>query len=150
MSETLTLEQPQTQPQAAPAEPKHGWWWGTGRRKTAVARVRIRSGTGSYKINGREAEQFFTEPQYLKDIQAPLKATQMDGKVDVIVRVEGGGTTGQAGAVVVGLARALKAYNPPLEAALRDNGHLTIDDRQVERKKYGRAGARRRFQFSKR
>lgn len=133
-----------------PQAPKGGYWWGTGRRKTAVARVRIKPGSGKFLINERQVDEFFTEPQYRSDAVAPLRATQMNEKIDVIVKVHGGGMTGQAGAVLVGLARALKAYDPALEGALRQNGYLTIDSRQVERKKYGQAGARRRFQFSKR
>ena len=134
----------------AAAAPRHGYWWGTGRRKTSVARVRVKPGSGKFLVNGREINDYFTEIQYRNDVVAPLKVTEMTGKMDVLIKVEGGGTTGQAGAVVVGIARALKAYDPQLEGALRSNGYLTIDDRQVERKKYGQAGARRRFQFSKR
>lgn len=135
-------------PQALPAG-QH-WFWGTGRRKTAVARVRIRPGKGNFLINGRSVDQFFTELQDRADMLAPLKATRTDGQLDVYVKVEGGGPTGQAGAVRLGLSRALKEYDPATEPALREAGFLTVDSRQVERKKYGQAGARRRFQFSKR
>jgi small subunit ribosomal protein S9 len=141
---------PAAQPVKAAAAPRNGYWWGTGRRKTAVARVRIKPGSGKFLVNGREVDAYFTEPQYRNDVNAPLRVTDMSGKLDVLIKVEGGGTTGQAGAVVVGIARALKSYDPQLEGALRTNGYRTTDDRQVERKKYGRAGARRRFQFSKR
>ncbi len=137
-------------PTAAPAQPKHGYWWGTGRRKTAIARVRIKPGDGKFLINGRPMEQFFTEPQHRNDANAPLKAAQLEGKLEVLVTTIGGGITGQAGAVKLGLARALKGYDPSVESALRDEGLLTRDAREVERKKYGQAGARRRFQFSKR
>ena len=137
-------------PLAAPAEPKHGFWWGTGRRKTAIARVRVKPGDGTFLINGRPMEQFFTEPQHRADAEAALRVSQLQGKMEVHVKIEGGGITGQSGAVKLGLARAIKTYDPSLEAGLRDNGLLTRDAREVERKKYGRSGARRRFQFSKR
>lgn len=155
MTQATTIDAPAS---AAPAsvkekvqaKPHGGYWWGTGRRKTSTARVRIKPGEGKFRINGRSIDDYFTEIQYRNDVVAPLKVTDMGGKIDVYVQVEGGGITGQAGAVVVGVARALKSYDPQLESALRDNGYLTIDSRQVERKKYGQAGARRRFQFSKR
>jgi len=130
--------------------PGQHWFWGTGRRKTSVARVRIRPGKGNFLINGKRVEQFFSELQDRNDMNAPLKATKTEGQLDVYVKVTGGGPTGQAGAVRLGLSRALKEYDPSLEDALRDEGFLTVDSRQVERKKYGQAGARRRFQFSKR
>lgn len=124
--------------------------WGTGRRKTSVARVRVRPGTGKFTINDREANQYFCIDRDQMDIKAPLVATKTEGSLDVIVRVQGGGITGQAGAVLMGLSRALKNYDPSLEQALRDQGYLTRDSREVERKKPGQPGARRRFQFSKR
>lgn len=130
--------------------PGQHWFWGTGRRKTSVARVRIRPGKGNFLINGKRVEQFFSELQDRNDMNAPLKATKTEGQLDVYVKVTGGGPTGQAGAVRLGLSRALKEYDPSLEDALRDEGFLTVDSRQVERKKYGQPGARRRFQFSKR
>jgi small subunit ribosomal protein S9 len=146
------------QPKAAVPADKYGWWWGTGRRKTAVARVRIRlakEGKGSFKIqseNGklRSVEEFFAEERDRNDATFPLKVTNTEGRFDIIVRVHGGGFMGQAGAVRLGVARALLAYDPSTEDALRENGFLTRDAREVERKKYGQAGARRRFQFSKR
>jgi small subunit ribosomal protein S9 len=137
-------------PTAAPVAPKNGYWWGTGRRKTAIARVRIKPGSGKFLINDRPMDEFFTEPQHRLDADAALRATDMVGKLDVFVRAHGGGITGQAGAVKLGLARAIKGYDPVLEPALRDHGLLTRDAREVERKKYGQSGARRRFQFSKR
>lgn len=145
-----TVELPSAAPAKSPDKPRGGYWWGTGRRKTAVARVRIKPGAGKFRVNGRAVDEYFTEPQYRSDAVAPLKVTEMFGKLDVYVKVEGGGPTGQAGAVVVGVARAIKSYDPQLEGPLRENGYLTIDSRQVERKKYGKSGARRRFQFSKR
>jgi small subunit ribosomal protein S9 len=133
-----------------PEAQKFGWWWGTGRRKTAVARVRLRPGKGIVRINGREIDDYFTEIRDRMDVVAPLKATGMLGKVDVIVKAHGGGFTGQAGAILLGVARALRVYDSTLESVLREHGYLTRDAREVERKKYGLAGARRRFQFSKR
>jgi len=130
--------------------PKKHYFWGTGRRKSAVARVRIRAGKGEFKVNKREIDKFFTELKDRQEITAPLKATETLGKVDVFVNVVGGGHTGQCGAIVLGVARALKTANPDYEAVLRENGYLTRDSRIVERKKYGQRGARRRFQFSKR
>jgi small subunit ribosomal protein S9 len=155
-----TLPRPQItrQPKAAVPADKYGWWWGTGRRKTAVARVRLRlakSGGGSFQIESdkrtlKAVNDFFSEERDRNDATAPLKVTGTEGKFDIIARVHGGGYMGQAGAVRLGVARALLAYDPTIEDALRENGFLTRDAREVERKKYGQAGARRRFQFSKR
>ena len=145
-----------TQPVAAPEPPDaQGWWHGTGRRKSAVARVRIKPGKGEIKIKvsankTKTVDEYFTEPRDRGDVIAPLKVTDTFGKVDVIVRLHGGGYMGQAGAMLLGVARALKKYDPSLEHALREHGFLTRDPREVERKKYGMAGARKRFQFSKR
>lgn len=124
--------------------------WGTGRRKTAVARVRVRPGTGKISINEREINDFFTKEVDRKAIFGPLEVTNTGGKMDIAVTTLGGGQTGQAGAIVMGLARALLKYDPTLEAPLRSAGFLTRDSRMKERKKYGQRGARRRFQFSKR
>ncbi len=132
-------------------DPKKRWWWGTGRRKTSVARVRMRNGDGAIRINDRSIDDYFCQERDRTDIVAPLVATGVMGKVDVHVRVHGGGTTGQAGAIVLGIARALKgADEPQFMDTLREGGYLTRDSRMVERKKYGQRGARRRFQFSKR
>lgn len=131
-------------------DPKLRYFWGTGRRKTAVARVRIRPGTGQFLVNDRPLEKFFTEDRDRLDAVAPLKATGTLGKVDVLVNVSGGGLSGQAGAIVLGVARALKKANPEYDDVLRAGGYLTRDSRMRERKKYGRRGARRSFQFSKR
>lgn len=128
----------------------HGWWRGTGRRKTAVARVRLRPGTGKITVNGRPMEQFFAEERDRKDILTILDKTNLSGRVDVDANTIGGGFTGQAGAVLLGIGRAIKNYDGALEPILRDNSYLTRDSRKVERKKYGQSGARRRFQFSKR
>ncbi|MCC7147572.1 MAG: 30S ribosomal protein S9 [Phycisphaeraceae bacterium] len=139
----------QTQTQAKKPD-VGGFIWGTGRRKTAVARVRIKPGQGRFTVNGREVKQYFTELRDQEDVVSPLKATKTLGSLDVFVNAQGGGFMGQAGAVKLGLARALKSYDPSLEPILRDQNMLTRDPREVERKKYGLAGARRRFQFSKR
>ncbi len=138
-------------PVAEPAKPdKGGFYWGTGRRKTAVARVRIKPGEGKYLVNGREINAYFTEDRDRNSATAPLNISKMESSLDVYVNVKGGGFMGQAGAVLLGLSRALKNYDPTLEHALRENDFLTRDAREVERKKYGQRGARRRFQFSKR
>jgi small subunit ribosomal protein S9 len=141
--------QPQREPQRA-VPSKGNWWWGTGRRKTAVARVRLRAGDGKFIVNERELGVFFTEERDRNDIMNVLEKTNTKGSVDVIVNAHGGGYTGQAGAIILGLGRALKRYDQNLEPILREHNFLTRDSRKVERKKYGQAGARRRFQFSKR
>ncbi|MCG8403806.1 MAG: 30S ribosomal protein S9 [Phycisphaerales bacterium] len=115
-----------------------------------MARVRIKSGDGKFLINKREINNHFFAERDRTDIVAPLKTTKTFGKYDVFVNVSGGGQTGQAGAVMLGLARALLKANPELEGLLRDGRYLTRDDRKVERKKPGQPGARKRFQFSKR
>ena len=129
---------------------KYGYWWGTGRRKTAVARVRIRPGSGKCLVNKKEMEQYFPRQQDRSAVMAPLKAVHGEKAFDVFINVKGGGITGQAGAALLGVARALKSYDENYLQPLRDGGHLTRDPRMVERKKPGQAGARRRFQFSKR
>jgi len=129
---------------------KYGYWWGTGRRKTSVARVRIRPGSGKFIVNKRELDDYFKRDQDRKAAVAALKLVQAEKSFDVFVNVRGGGITGQAGATLLGVARALKIYDENYLGALRDNGLLTRDPRMVERKKPGQSGARRRFQFSKR
>jgi len=129
---------------------KDGSALGTGRRKTAVARVRVRKGTGKITVNGRTFEDFFPVERNRLQIEAPLKALNMFGAVDIDARASGGGVNGQAGAIVLGLARAVQALHPELHGILSDGGYLTRDDRMVERKKYGHKKARRSFQFSKR
>lgn len=124
--------------------------WGTGRRKTAVARVRIRPGSGKFIVNKRELEAFFHTQRDRDSVRTPLNVAGADKTLDVFVNVKGGGTTGQAGAILLGLSRALIKANPDLLPALREKDLLTRDPRKVERKKYGQRGARRRFQFSKR
>jgi small subunit ribosomal protein S9 len=137
---------------------------GTGRRKTAVARIRLCDGSGQITINGRPLEHYFTEEKDRRAVLGPLQLTEMQNRLDVTVKVHGGGFTGQGGAISQGLARALKdmfgksaaGESADGEAAggmvkkLRDSGYLTRDERMKERKKYGRKGARKSFQFSKR
>ena len=132
---------------AAPAEE---WTWGTGRRKTSVARVRVRAGSGEIRVNKRTLEEYFPTERLRGRAVESLKTVKLAGRVDVFVNVSGGGTTGQAEAMLMGLARALVRFDPATAAVLRPSGHLTRDSRMVERKKYGRKGARRRFQYSKR
>jgi small subunit ribosomal protein S9 len=146
------------------------FYLGTGRRKTAVARVRLADGTGKIKINGRELNDYFTEDKDRGAVMGPLQLAEMSAKLDLFVNVKGGGFTGQAGAICQGIARALKTMfgldtapgAPPVPSEdgtseagsfakrLRDSGYLTRDGRMKERKKYGRKGARKSFQFSKR
>lgn len=150
----------------AEATAKKQWYLGTGRRKTSVARVRIAEGSGKLTINGRTLEDYFTEDKDRNAVVGPLEVSEMGNRLDVIVKVHGGGITGQGGAISQGIARALKemfgatAEPEPAEGEesgtfslikrLRDSGYLTRDGRMKERKKYGRKGARKSFQFSKR
>jgi small subunit ribosomal protein S9 len=123
---------------------------GTGRRKTSVARVRIRPGQGRVVVNERPLEKYFLVEQQQKAVVAPLVGSGRRDQVDVIIRVHGGGFNGQADACKLGIARALKRFDPATEQTLRDGGLLTRDGRMKERKKYGLRGARRGTQFSKR
>ena len=156
----------------AETKAKKNYHRGTGRRKTAVARVRLCEGSGQIIINGRGLDEYFTEVKDRNAVTGPLEVVEMRGRLDVFVKVQGGGITGQAGAVCQGVARALKqmfglttppapaeaaapadgeeAGAPSLGKRLRDSGFLTRDGRMKERKKYGRKGARKSFQFSKR
>ncbi len=145
----------ETQPPVAPAAPeapKHvsAYIWGVGRRKKSVARVRIKAGSGKILVNDRPVEEFFRNIRDLEMARVPLKVANMAAGYDVWVNVNGGGTTGQADAVRMGLARALIKAAPEVGQALRDAGLMTRDARMKERKKYGQKGARKRFQFSKR
>ena len=124
--------------------------YATGRRKESVARVWIKPGSGKITVNGRDETVYFARPVLRMILRQPLIATNRDGQFDVIVTVNGGGLSGQAGAVRHGISRALVNYEPALRAALKPGGFLTRDPRAVERKKYGRPKARRSFQFSKR
>jgi len=125
-------------------------YYGTGRRKTSTARVFLRPGTGAITINYRTFEGFFPTEALRTQIRRPLVLTENTEKFDVLATVEGGGVSGQAGAVRLGISRALVEYNAELRKALKEEGMLTRDARAKERKKYGMAGARKRFQFSKR
>ena len=130
--------------------PKGGFWWGTGRRKSSVARVRIKAGKGKLLVNKKELKDYFVREQDRKAVLAPLVTVDAEKSFDIFINVKGGGTTGQAGASLLGIARALKKYDENYMQALRDGGYLTRDPRMVERKKPGQRGARRKFQFSKR
>jgi len=134
---------------AAPAA-QQKYTWGTGRRKTAVARVRIREGTGRFLVNGLDANEYFPLEVQRMDVRAPLTLTEMSQRVDVFANIQGSGKLSQSGALRLGLARALKIYRPDLEGQLREAGLLTRDSRMVERKKFGHKKARKSFQFSKR
>lgn len=121
-----------------------------GRRKTSVARVMLRPGTGQWNVNGRELSDYFPRPSHRQRVEDPLTVAEAAGQYDVQVRVRGGGLTGQADAIRLGLARALVARDEEIRSSLRSKGMLTRDAREVERKKPGRPKARKRFQFSKR
>jgi small subunit ribosomal protein S9 len=125
-------------------------YYGTGRRKTSTARVFLRPGTGAVSINYRTFEAFFPTEALRTQIKQPLLLTETADKFDILATVAGGGVSGQAGAIRLGIARALVEYNHELRKALKNEGLLTRDARAKERKKYGMAGARKRFQFSKR
>ncbi|MEO0690174.1 MAG: 30S ribosomal protein S9 [Pseudomonadota bacterium] len=124
--------------------------YATGRRKDATARVWVKPGTGKVTINGRDQEVYFARPTLRLIIDQPFSITDRQGQYDVVATVKGGGLSGQAGAVKHGIAQALTKYEPELRATVKAAGFLTRDSRVVERKKYGRAKARRSFQFSKR
>ena len=123
---------------------------GTGRRKTAVARVFVREGSGKIVVNGKDAKEYFATEAQVKAIVQPLLVTSNDSKFDIVINVTGGGMNGQSDACAHGLSRALLQIDPDCRTSLKSNGFLTRDSRMVERKKYGQKGARRRFQFSKR
>jgi small subunit ribosomal protein S9 len=145
-TETETTEK--TQPATPAAKPTYVW--GVGRRKSAVARVRVAVGSGKIEINGRTLNDYFTAEKDRKSIFGPLEVTSTGGRMDIWARCNGGGHTGQAGAIVMGLARALAKFDTTLEGSLRKGKFMTRDSRMKERKKYGQRGARRKFQFSKR
>src|ERR1041384_2811781 len=160
MSDTHGLEalaslssNPQQAVAAAAREPqidKHGRAYATGKRKNAVARVWIKPGKGKITINGRDQDVYFARPVLRMMIAQPLQVCDRLGQFDVDVTVEGSGLSGQAGAVRHGISKALTYYEPGLRSVLKPHGFLTRDSRVVERKKYGKAKARRSFQFSKR
>lgn len=125
-------------------------WNGTGRRKTSVARVYLRPGKGNFTVNGEEVNSYFGSKEHVIVVQQPLDVTDTMTSFDIVARVNGGGKSGQAGAILMGLSRALIAQDESNQSVLKKNGFLTRDSRMVERKKYGQRGARRKFQFSKR
>jgi small subunit ribosomal protein S9 len=125
-------------------------YYGTGRRKSAVARVYLRPGSGKLSVNKRDFEEYFPNRVLKMVIRQPLLITETADKFDILINVDGGGTAGQAGAIRHGIARALLEFSPELRPRLKSAGFLTRDAREVERKKYGQPKARRRFQFSKR
>ena len=142
-----------TAPEAAPAEPKideQGRAYATGKRKDAVARVWIKPGSGKIEVNGREVETYFARPVLRMLINQPFQVSERTNQYDVYCTVSGGGLSGQAGAVRHGISTALTRYEPDLRPVLKRGGFLTRDSRTVERKKYGKAKARKSFQFSKR
>ena len=123
---------------------------GTGRRKTAVARVFVRDGSGKIVVNGKDVKEYFDTDSQVQLVRQPLLVTSMDNKYDILINVQGGGLNGQAAACLHGISRALVQIDQDSRTSLKANGYLTRDSRMVERKKYGQRGARRRFQFSKR
>jgi small subunit ribosomal protein S9 len=125
-------------------------WYATGKRKTSIARVWLKPGTGVFTINNRKLEDYFPRPTLRMTLNEPFEVTETLGRYDVMANVNGGGLAGQSDAVRHGIARALLTTNPELRSTLKKAGLLTRDSRIVERKKYGRPGARKRFQYSKR
>lgn len=122
----------------------------TGKRKTAIARVRIKSGTGKIIVNGKEAPEYFCRPTSIRLIEQPFELTETVGQLDVIAKITGGGLSGQAGALRHGITKILINMNPEVKSVLKRAGLVTRDSRVKERKKYGLAGARKAYQFSKR
>jgi len=134
----------------APVRDAQGRSYATGKRKDAVARVWIKPGTGKVTVNGKEMDKYFARPVLQMILRQPFQVANVEGQFDVMATVKGGGLSGQAGAVKHGISKALQLYEPGLRGALKAAGFLTRDSRVVERKKYGKAKARRSFQFSKR
>jgi len=132
------------------ASTKSEKWLATGRRKSSIARVELKKGKGSFLVNGRDFNDFFNRETQKMIIKKPLELLELDNQYDISVNVTGGGASGQAGAVRLGISRALEKINGDYRPILKSNGMLTRDSRQVERKKYGQPGARKKFQFSKR
>jgi len=125
-------------------------YYGTGRRKAAIARVYLRPGTGEFKVNGRPFEEYFVTPSQRSSAREPLVSTETTASFNIVARVSGGGVNGQADAVSLGIARALSVFNVELRKKLKGEGLISRDSRSKERKKYGQKGARKRFQYSKR
>ena len=132
------------------ASTKSEKWLATGRRKSSIARVELKKGKGSFLVNGRDFNEFFNRETQKMIIKKPLELLELNNQYDISVNVTGGGASGQAGAVRLGISRALEKINGDYRPILKSNGMLTRDSRQVERKKYGQPGARKKFQFSKR
>ena len=149
-TEAAAVAAPQTEAAADKPRRQDPYIWGTGRRKASVARVRIRPGEGKFVVNRKEVDEYFRLQRDRETVRRPLHVAGAERTYDVFVNVSGGGTTGQSGAIMLGLARALSRAQPDVTVTLRDAHLLTRDPRCVERKKYGQRGARRRFQFSKR
>ncbi len=157
MADLSSLAQLGTVPAAQPAAPVHvqkldrsGRAYATGKRKDAIARVWVKPGSGKITINEKEFRAYFARPVLQMVLQQPIVAANRNGQYDIVVKVAGGGLSGQAGAVRHGISKALTYYEPELRGVLKKGGFLTRDSRTVERKKYGKAKARRSFQFSKR
>ena len=129
---------------------KNESWHATGRRKSSIARVLMSAGKGSFTINKKEIKEYFGRKTLKMMLEEPLDILQINGKYDISVKVNGGGLSGQAGAIRLGIARCLEQINSDFRAPLKEAGMMTRDSREVERKKYGQPGARKRFQFSKR
>tara|TARA_X000000368_G_C22993102_1_gene695320 strand:- start:936 stop:1337 length:402 start_codon:yes stop_codon:yes gene_type:complete len=129
---------------------KNQKWIATGRRKSSIARVELKSGKGQFLVNGRDFDEYFNRDTQKMIIKRPFDLLELNNQYDISVNVTGGGATGQAGAVRLGISRVLEKINPDFRSTLKTNGMLTRDSRQVERKKYGQPGARKKFQFSKR
>jgi len=131
----VTEQAPESQPKVTSNptnEPKGGYWWGTGRRKSSVARVRIKPGSGKFVVNKKELDDYFKREQDRSSVMAPLKAVKAEKLFDVFINVKGGGTTGQSGAALLGIARALKKYDDSYLPMLRDGGHLTREDKEAQ------------------
>ena len=151
VGETEAAPEVEVEEKQEPTQAKYGGYiWGLGRRKTSVARVRIRPGSGKVAVNKRSIEAYFPIERLRKTAVSAVTVTKMAKKLDIWANISGGGPSGQAGAMMMGLARALIKMDTSLEPLLRTDGYLTRDARMVERKKYGRRGARKSPQYSKR
>lgn len=150
VTKATTKVKEETKPTTKGGIDKKGRVYATGRRKECTARVWIKSGTGKFSVNGRDINTYLGRPALVNIVNQPFSATNTKGQFDVICTVAGGGLSGQAGAVRHGISKALDEFDPSFHTILRQGGFLTRDSRAVERKKYGRKKARRRFQFSKR
>ena len=150
IKEAVTATSAVAETKRKPARDKQGRSYATGKRKNAVARVWVMPGKGNITINGKPIDTYFARPVLKMIINQPFEITNRENEFDVVCTVQGGGLSGQAGAIKHGISKALNEYEPELRTVLKQAGFLTRDDRVVERKKYGRAKARRSYQFSKR